>query len=156
MVPPIQEREPELAELCQRFKVRRLYLFGSAARGALRPDSDLDFLVSMDDSSPAEYTENYFGLAHALERLFGRRVGGPTSITSPNCWRRWKHSSGYDSMAATVRGTRKDRRTNHPRPPEAQQELRAAFAGVDPHGGHGEPSDDHRAFRALAGGPLSA
>ena len=34
----------------------------------------MDFFVALDESSPAEYTENYFGLAHELERLFGRRV----------------------------------------------------------------------------------
>ncbi len=28
----------------------------------------------------------------------------------------------------------------------AEQELRAAFAGVDPHGGHGEPSEEDRAL----------
>ena len=61
--------------LCRRFKVKRLYLFGSAATGAFQPESsDLDFLVALDDSSPTEYTENYFGLAEALERLFGRQV----------------------------------------------------------------------------------
>ena len=30
--------------------------------------------MALDDSSPTEYTENYFGLAEALERLFGRQV----------------------------------------------------------------------------------
>ena len=30
--------------------------------------------MALDDSLPTEYTENYFGLAEALEQLFGRRV----------------------------------------------------------------------------------
>ena len=38
-----------LVELCRRFNVRRLDLFGSAARGEFKPDSsDLDFLVSFE------------------------------------------------------------------------------------------------------------
>ena len=75
MVAMLEDKATALADLCRRFKVRRLYLFGSAARGGFQPDSsDLDFLVALDESSPAEYTENYFGLAHGLERLFGRPV----------------------------------------------------------------------------------
>ena len=75
MIAMLAEKTSALAGLCRRFKVKRLYLFGSAARGEFRPEaSDLDFFVALDESSPAEYTENYFGLAHELERLFGRRV----------------------------------------------------------------------------------
>lgn len=36
----------QLDEFCLRWKVQELALFGSGAREALRPDSDLDFLVS--------------------------------------------------------------------------------------------------------------
>lgn len=34
-----------LNSFCRRYGIERLSLFGSAARGELRPDSDLDFLV---------------------------------------------------------------------------------------------------------------
>ncbi len=71
----LQEKMAAVAGLCRRFQVRRLYLFGSAAQGQFRVESsDLDFLVMLDESRPAEYTENYFGLAEELELLFGRRV----------------------------------------------------------------------------------
>ena len=36
----------DIAEFCQRWKIRELALFGSALRDDFRPDSDLDFLVS--------------------------------------------------------------------------------------------------------------
>ncbi len=75
MTAPIGEHLPGLAALCRRFRVKRLYVFGSATGDRFRPEaSDLDFLVALDESSPAEYTENYFGLAHELEALFGRGV----------------------------------------------------------------------------------
>jgi predicted nucleotidyltransferase len=75
MLALIEQHRAAVAELCRRFKVHRLDLFGSAAKGGFDPaSSDLDFLVSLDDASPAEYTENYFALAHALERLFQRPV----------------------------------------------------------------------------------
>ena len=37
--------EAQLADLCRRYQVRELSLFGSAARGEMRPDSDIDLLV---------------------------------------------------------------------------------------------------------------
>jgi predicted nucleotidyltransferase len=37
-----------LSAFCQRHSIRRLSLFGSAARGDLRPGSDVDFLVEYD------------------------------------------------------------------------------------------------------------
>jgi predicted nucleotidyltransferase len=37
--------EPAVAELCQRYRVRDLSVFGSAGRGDMRPNSDIDFLV---------------------------------------------------------------------------------------------------------------
>jgi len=37
--------EAEIIEICRRHEVRELSLFGSAARGELRPDSDIDLLV---------------------------------------------------------------------------------------------------------------
>ncbi len=75
MVGLVQRNIEAVAALCRQFRVKRLYLFGSAAGEGFREDaSDLDFLLALDDSSPAEYTESYFALAYELERLFGRRV----------------------------------------------------------------------------------
>ena len=78
-------QEP-LRELCQRFHVERLYLFGSAAKGNFQPErSDLDFLVVLEDQPPGEYAESYLELANALEQLFGRPVDLVTepSIRNP-------------------------------------------------------------------------
>ncbi len=64
-----------LSDLCRRYGVRRLYLFGSAASGRLQPLSDLDFLVEMEDRQPnAAYAQRYLSLAEELEHLFARRV----------------------------------------------------------------------------------
>ena len=49
----IERRRGELTELCHRYGVERLYLFGSAAAGRFRlPSSDLDFIVEMADRQP--------------------------------------------------------------------------------------------------------
>jgi predicted nucleotidyltransferase len=71
----INGRGDELAELCRRFGVRRLEVFGSAVTAAFDPQSsDLDFLVEYSDPEAGDPVERYFGLMEALERLFGRRV----------------------------------------------------------------------------------
>ena len=79
-------QEKSLRDLCERFLVERLYLFGSAASGEFHPESsDLDFLVTFQPQPSVEYAENYLGLARALEELFHRRVDLVTesSIRNP-------------------------------------------------------------------------
>ena len=73
----------EIAAMCRRYGVRRLEVFGSAARETdFDPlESDADFLVAFDPAeSGLSPLEQYFGLAEALEldfilagKLEGRR-----------------------------------------------------------------------------------
>jgi hypothetical protein len=64
----------ELRELCRRFGVARLELFGSATSDAFDPQrSDLDFLVEFD-ANPADLFKRYFGLKESLEALYSREV----------------------------------------------------------------------------------
>ncbi len=52
------------------FGVRRLGLFGSAARGEATETSDLDFLVELEKKT----FDNYMDLKEFLEELFGCKV----------------------------------------------------------------------------------
>jgi len=64
----------EIPDLCRRYGVSRLELFGSAASGAFDPQrSDLDFLVEFDAVSSGLF-DRYFGLKQSLEALYGRPV----------------------------------------------------------------------------------
>jgi predicted nucleotidyltransferase len=66
----IQERLAEVESLCARFRVRRLVLFGSAAR--LDPHdepNDFDLLVEFETMTPVEHAGSYFGLLEGLEDL---------------------------------------------------------------------------------------
>jgi predicted nucleotidyltransferase len=45
IAPGVVLPEAEIAEICRRYHVKELSVFGSAARGAMRPDSDVDLLV---------------------------------------------------------------------------------------------------------------
>jgi hypothetical protein len=55
-------------EMKERFGVRKIGVFGSAARGEAGPDSDVDVLVEFED--PA--FDRYMDLKFYLEDLFGR------------------------------------------------------------------------------------
>lgn len=75
MIDQILIRAPDVAELCERHRVTRLALFGSALRDDFDPArSDLDFAVEFAAMAPSEHAAAYFGLAEDLERLFGRPV----------------------------------------------------------------------------------
>jgi predicted nucleotidyltransferase len=82
MSPEITKRLDLLNELCRRFHVRRLDVFGSVATGDERPgESDIDFLVEFERLEPGARADAYFGLLEALEALFERHVDlvvGPT------------------------------------------------------------------------------
>lgn len=68
----LDRKLPELRELCRRFGVRRLDLFGSATTGRFDPArSDLDFLVEF---APPRAGKRHLQLLDELERLFGRKV----------------------------------------------------------------------------------
>ena len=64
------ESQQEIESLCRRFKVRRLELFGSAARGGPGTEpNDLDFLVEFLPLEPGEHADCYFGLLFSLQEL---------------------------------------------------------------------------------------
>jgi len=64
-----------LSNLCRRFQVSRLDLFGSATDARFDPArSDLDFLVAFEELPGSAYADAYFGLRDGLAGLFGREV----------------------------------------------------------------------------------
>ncbi len=71
----IEKNRVELAELCARYRVRRLEVFGSASGPGFDSErSDLDFLVDFLPLEPGCHADAYFGLLEELQMLFGRRV----------------------------------------------------------------------------------
>lgn len=60
--------------------VTGLYIFGSRARGAERPDSDLDLFIDYD---PAVRIPNMFRLMQVEEQI-SRLLGVPVTITTRN------------------------------------------------------------------------
>jgi predicted nucleotidyltransferase len=73
MIADIALHSEELRELCRRFHVRRLDVFGSAARGDFDPArSDLDFLVEF--AAQEDDLARFLDFKEALETLLARRV----------------------------------------------------------------------------------
>jgi predicted nucleotidyltransferase len=72
----IESKRAMLDDLCRRFGVRRLEVFGSAATGAFDPArSDLDFLVEfLPEQKLGPWLRHYFEFQSELARLFGRPV----------------------------------------------------------------------------------
>ncbi|RYF25093.1 MAG: DNA polymerase III subunit beta [Comamonadaceae bacterium] len=71
----IAQHLPRIAAICERYGVRRLEVFGSAARAQdFDPDrSDVDFLVEFSPDAPVGLP-SFFGIKAALEQLLGRPV----------------------------------------------------------------------------------
>jgi uncharacterized protein len=69
----VQVHEAELADLCRRYHVRELSVFGSTARGEMRPQSDIDLLVEFLPGAKVDLF-GYSGLMLDLSQLIGRKV----------------------------------------------------------------------------------
>jgi hypothetical protein len=76
MISSIERKQGEVAALCQRYNVRRLELFGSAATDDFdSARSDLDFLVEFQPGQDlGPWLRHYFDLRDELARLFDRPV----------------------------------------------------------------------------------
>jgi predicted nucleotidyltransferase len=82
----IEQHTAELQELCRRYQVKTLELFGSAADGTWESQrSDLDFLVEFLPEAAGRIFSGYFDLKDALEDLFGHKVDlvMPGAIRNP-------------------------------------------------------------------------
>jgi predicted nucleotidyltransferase len=71
----IEQHRQGLVELCRKYDVRRLDVFGSALRDDFDPSkSDLDFIVEFNDFTIENAADRYLGLMIDLEDLFGRKI----------------------------------------------------------------------------------
>ena len=85
--PAPQVPKRRLQELCRRYGVKRLGIFGSAARGGAGPLSDVDLLVEFEKDAPTSLFD-MARLQEELSRLFGRKVDLATSAILENPYRR--------------------------------------------------------------------
>lgn len=71
----LAENKAAMDELCRKYGVLRLRLFGSALRDDWDPDqSDFDFLAEFGDQVGMNAFDRYMGFVLDLEALLGRNV----------------------------------------------------------------------------------
>jgi hypothetical protein len=85
MIELIEQCRQQITALCRTHHVKRLELFGSAARGDFNPaSSDLDFLVEFLSYEDPMIADQWFGLQEDLQRLLGRPVDLTSLRTAQN------------------------------------------------------------------------
>ena len=60
--------------LCKKYKVNKLFVFGSILSDRFNKESDVDFIVNFDKAQVTDYFSNFFDLKYALEEILGREV----------------------------------------------------------------------------------
>jgi predicted nucleotidyltransferase len=64
----------EIRLLCQKNRVKSLYVFGSVLTDRFTDKSDIDLIVDIDSIDPLEYSDFYFNLKFSLEELLRREI----------------------------------------------------------------------------------
>lgn len=86
MIELIEQHRAELDELCRKYRVKTLEVFGSATDGTWdAAHSDLDFLLEFLPEAAERSFWGYFDLRDELRQLFGRKVDlvMPGAIRNP-------------------------------------------------------------------------
>jgi predicted nucleotidyltransferase len=75
MIPLTKTHRDEIAKLCQKYHVRQLDVFGSAAREEdFTENSDLDFLVDYEPAHAPPALADFLDFHEALSTLLARKV----------------------------------------------------------------------------------
>jgi predicted nucleotidyltransferase len=85
MVDSINQHLGEIGAICRKYGVRKLDLFGSAARDDFDPaSSDIDFFFEFD-TDQADLSDRFFGLMESLEQLLRCKVDlvSATDVRNP-------------------------------------------------------------------------
>ncbi|HJC95340.1 MAG TPA: nucleotidyltransferase domain-containing protein [Candidatus Phocaeicola gallinarum] len=70
----IENNIQKIIALCKKYKVNKLFVFGSILTNRFNKDSDVDLVVSFNKAEVSDYFDNYFDFKYSLEELLGREV----------------------------------------------------------------------------------
>ena len=74
MIPKVlQKSKRKIAEICRKYEIRELSLFGSQVRGDYHENSDFDFLVEFQPNAEIDYFE-LFDIQEELEKVIQKKV----------------------------------------------------------------------------------
>jgi hypothetical protein len=71
---PITLNIDKIKALCDKYHVKTLFAFGSVTRDELKPTSDIDLVVDIENNDPLSYADDYFGLKFQLEKLLKKQI----------------------------------------------------------------------------------
>jgi len=75
MVGVLQSKQELISAICRKYRVRRLFAFGSALREDFRPgESDVDLLVEFGPMDGYDRALAYFDMVEELEAALGIKV----------------------------------------------------------------------------------
>ena len=76
MMPLLESNINKIAELCKKYKVKELYVFGSILTPRFTPESDIDLVAEFDRTGvdPENMADIFFGFIDDMEQLFKRKI----------------------------------------------------------------------------------
>lgn len=72
----IEMNMDKIIALCKKYKVAKLWVFGSILTDRFTDESDVDFLVDFEDDKIEllDYADNFFSFIHSIEDVVGRKI----------------------------------------------------------------------------------
>ena len=70
----IENNIVKIKELCEQYKVSKLFVFGSVISDRFNSESDIDLIVDFKNVDLYDYADNYFNFKFSLENIFHRNV----------------------------------------------------------------------------------
>ena len=67
-------KKEQLQQICKKYHVKELYLFGSATTDDFSEESDLDFIVKFDRQGFEGAFDQFIDFKHELEKIYDRPV----------------------------------------------------------------------------------
>src|SRR5690554_3541930 len=70
----VDKNKDVIIKLCEKYRVKELYLFGSILTDSFNEFSDIDMLVLFDTIELSDYFDNYMDFKDELEKTLNRTV----------------------------------------------------------------------------------
>ncbi len=70
----IEKNIQKITALCKKYKVKKLFAFGSVLTNRFNDQSDVDLMVDFNKSEINDYFSNFFDFKYSLQDLLGREV----------------------------------------------------------------------------------
>ncbi|MBD3299881.1 MAG: nucleotidyltransferase domain-containing protein, partial [Candidatus Moranbacteria bacterium] len=70
----INQKIKEIEEICEKYDVKSLHVFGSATNEEFTDKSDIDLIVSFKEIPIEKYSDNYFHLHDQFQEIFNRKI----------------------------------------------------------------------------------